>query len=397
MTKEQQNDLDILFEHVHQRNKTDKKFLSTIYSGYRRHKLWTNIFVRICIQLLGFTLRPSNSSVKYFIWGTRFEELILTLPSNEVCVLGGPRQFIFCLKHRRLFLPSMKLWGDLAQGTVKRTLKIDKKIINYIDHFGQKISEKAAENAILVVDNDSQPMQRTIILAARRAKLKQDICIQHGIFQSKSAVDGWFAKQFFAINEHQKSILVDKGIASDKIKIMGFHSSSYLPIRSIASPGKRKICFFGQPWVKYSEKKAYRYLEIIQTAKRVLCESGYSMFYKLHPWERGAEYLRRLSDVVNVPLPVALERYDVFISLTSTALLEAEMAGRIAIQIKDDTFNCDDFSCNYNVFTTTLQNFQKNHLEFINYHEVRNNDDVIQESAAERFKKQLYTNEVNNS
>jgi hypothetical protein len=334
-----------LYEYVERRDEGEPGFRASIATMYEHNARWSNPAIRLVVWAAALMLAPRNGTVKYFFWGNKFQEIILGLPRQEVCVIGGPKQLIFCLKHRIPFLANMHLWKLLALG-LQNNHHHSGYIKKLIEKNGLDLKKKASHEAALIVDNDSLPMQRAIILAGRIAHLKS-ACIQDGIFQGKSPghiMHGWFADQFLAINEHQKQMLTAKGMDAQKIKVMGFHSSPYRPKRPTAPPGQRKICFLGQPWNKYGQERLDRYMDIISKTAAVLRAAGIEMSFKPHPWERGSDHLKLIANVVDIPLHDAFEEYDVFISLTSTALIEAQAAGRVAIQIMDDQFDADDLS-----------------------------------------------------
>ncbi len=352
-----QAEINSLYEYVERRNEDEQGFLLSIVTMYERNARWSNPIISLAVRAFGFLVKPKNDAIKYFFWGTKFKEIILGLPRHQVCVIGGPKQLFFCLKHRIPYLENMRLWGLLAQGLRDRyKVHIRQTLAKYIEEDGRKIGNKAKHGAILIVDNDSMPMQRAMILSGRCVGLRC-VCIQDGVFQSKSPghiMHGWFADQFLVFNEHQKTTLVAKGMDVKKIRIMGFHSSPYSPRRPTASPGQRRVCFLGQPWAKYGIERANRYMEIVNKTSAILQSAGINMTYKPHPWEFGLSHLSKVKNVVDFSLDKAFESYDVFISLTSTALIEAQAAGRVAIQLRDNQFDADDFSSHGQIVSVDL-------------------------------------------
>lgn len=338
----------VLSEYVFERDVGEKGFRQSVISMYGHNTKWSNPFMRFLVHAVGVFFRPRARSLKYVFWGIKFEELILTLPRSETCVVGGPKQLIFCLKNRRAFLPAMHLWLPLLREVKgEASDRNDQKILSCLSNLSSRLRRVFATDAVLIVDNDSLPAQRAVIQAARSAHIDQVICIQHGVFQRRSpshVLDGWFSDRFFVIDDNQKELLVEKGMSAEKISVMGFHSSPYLPQRPISAPLRRKVCLVGQPWGKYGKVRGTRYLVILRKLYDSLQGAGFQVFFKPHPWERGSAYLKELSGVVDMSMTEALEQYDVFISLTSTALLEATASGRIAVQIVDPIFDADRFS-----------------------------------------------------
>ncbi|MWJ27635.1 hypothetical protein GPM19_05340 [Halomonas sp. ZH2S] len=340
-------DIKALSEYVINRERTERGFKQSIISMYEYNAKWSNLFFRSAIHVVSFFLRPSSKRKKYMFWGTKFEELILSLPAEEVCIVGGPKQLIFCLKNRRAFLPEMSFWhflvDELKGGSHPANMQ---RLSSSISALSQRLRRIADENALLIIDNDSLPAQRAVIQAFRMSGVGKSICIQDGVFQKKSPshiYHGWFADRFFVIDNNQKVLLVEKGMSAEKIKVMGFHSTPYQPKRVLSPPKHRRICLIGQPWWKYGEERGERYLSILQEITNILQKSGYAVSFKPHPWERGSNYLKNIPDVIDISMAQALEQYDVFISLTSTALLEAVASGRVAVQVVDSAFDADRF------------------------------------------------------
>lgn len=338
----------VLREYVIERDVGEKGFRQSVISMYEHNAKWSNPFMRFLVHAVGVFLRPRARSLKYVFWGVKFEELILNLPRSEICVVGGPKQLIFCLKNRLAFLPAMDLWLPLLRDVKgEASDRNDQKILSCLSSLSSRLRRVFATDAVLIVDNDSLPAQRAVIQAARSAHIDQVICIQHGVFQRRSpghVLDGWFSDRFFVIDENQKELLVEKGMSAEKISVMGFHSSPYLPQRPISAPLRRKVCLVGQPWGKYGKVRGERYLLILKKLYDSLLRAGFQVFFKPHPWERGSAYLKEIPSVVDLSMTEALETYDVFVSLTSTALLEATASGRIAVQVVDPVFDADRFS-----------------------------------------------------
>lgn len=344
---------NVIFEYVEKRTIKEGGFKSSIISMYERNRKWSSLVVRSVVWAFGLFYKPRRGGVKYYFWGVRFQELILTLPHEEVCIVGGPRQLAFCAKNNLSFLPEMRLWSALVDGLrLGLSPELDQLLSFRINKLGRMLYKFAAPGAVLIVENDSLPMQRVAIKSAWSTGMLQVICVQDGIFQRASPSDimhGWFADWFFVIDDNQKKLLIEKGMPPAKIKVMGFHSSPYIPQRALSPVELRKVCFIGQPWGKYGDERGKVYLHIVQKVICALKERNYPVYFKPHPWEKECSYLNSISNVVDVSMEDALEKYDVFISLTSTALLEAISAGRLAVQVFDSHFDADRFSDFYSV------------------------------------------------
>lgn len=335
-------------EYVVTRSADENGFQKSISSAYKRKLKWSNAIISSLILLISIPFKPRPKQIKYFFWETKFEEIVATLPKKEVCIVGGPKQLIFCVINRLSFIPAVKIWrpfyNELQSGPSNSN---DLYISSLLEDLSKSLSYSSAPDAIFIVENDSLPAQRAAIQAARMAGIARTVCIQHGIYQRKAPrhiLDGWLSDTFLVIDQNQKDLLIEKGMPSEKIRVLGFHSSPYRPHRPLTPAQDRKVCLIGQPWDKYDKAKGDRYLFIFKKLSSIINHLGHTVSFKPHPWERGSHYLCEMQDITDISMQQALENYDVFISLTSTALLEANLANRISIQILDNNFESDNFS-----------------------------------------------------
>lgn len=327
-----------IYSYVDRRNQEEPKFLDSIYKIYISNGNYGNIFVSTLLRLFNC----KSSSIKYIFIGSRYKDLICELPKEQVLVIGGPKQLYFCLKNKLYFWSNGQLWKLLAKGFFDKN-KSDKLVNSYqqISFFLSKF-----KGAVLVIENDSLPLQRLYLFAARNIGMKI-ICIQHGLFQKSSPahiIDGNLADFIFVFDENSKNVFIDKGIPENKLSIMGFHSNPVKPNRMLRVGIDRKVCILGQPWGKYDVFIFNRYLQIIENICDLLRDIGIEYVYKPHPWEIKEPYLNNMDNVRICSLSEAIESYDAFISLTSTALYEVTIAGRIAIQVIDAMLDYDNFS-----------------------------------------------------
>jgi len=84
-------------------------------------------------------------------------------------------------------------------------------------------------------------------------------------------------------------------------------------------------------------------LAILRSVFGDLRAAGLDVVFKPHPREKVQHYLGEFGECFEGSMSEALARFEVCISITSTALLEATLAGRVAIQIHDEVFDADRF------------------------------------------------------
>ncbi|WP_417539288.1 hypothetical protein [Marinobacter sp.] len=337
--------VDEIFSYVHVRSKSEPEFKISIYDMYKKNSLHTNKISNSIVVLLSCFLRPKCKK-KYVFWGTKFKDLILTLPREDVLVIGGPKQLLFCMVNQISFRPALTLWSPIYK-YMRGNLGDIREIEDAALEIFEDISRYWSEISYFIIENDSLPIQRLMIIFAKKFGISEVICLQHGVFQRSSpnyVLDGWWCDRFFAIDFGQYDVLVDAGVPQEKIVVMGFHSEVYKPQRAMSEPKYRKCCILGQPWVRYGKEKGDKYLLIVKRLVDTLQKHGYAVTFKPHPWENGLKYLKDFESIERRGLNSAIEDYDVFLSLTSTALFQAAWSGRLSVQVFDDIFECDHFN-----------------------------------------------------
>lgn len=335
--------VDDVYEYVQQRNLKDSKFKKNIAHLYKKNAQWIVPLYDLLTAVIFFWLRPEKNK-RYFFLGNRFSHLIASLPKQEICIIGGPRQLIYCLKNNISYIPNGYFWRLLSQGfTTNVKNKLFRASLNKSNYLKRLVASDA--QAILVVENDSLPMQRAFCNIASDADIKT-VCIQHGLFQSKTdakTIDGWKCDYFICYDKNQKLVITGLGISEDKVIIGGFYEPIVKANVSQTNENAIKVLFLGQPWFKYGDDYKEKYLKVLGILSAQFESENIVYAFKPHPWETDAPYLQDMGNLFKGNMNEAIAGYDVFFSFTSTALLEVTMAGKVAVQIYDQQFACDNF------------------------------------------------------
>lgn len=189
--------------------------------------------------------------------------------------------------------------------------------------------------------NDTMPMERILISSIKSSKIKS-IVIQHGIFSAaahKAAADGFYSDYIFCISKSQKGIIESKGISSSKVIEMGFGNNVYKPKRSGVLNSK-KICFLGQQWAQVDNLLFEKYITIVRDLRDIANSLGVDFIYKTHPAENNFNFINE-KYLARCTLEQAIDNYDFFFSINSTALLEVSRSGLVAVQLFDELFSID--------------------------------------------------------
>ncbi|WP_253383899.1 hypothetical protein [unidentified bacterial endosymbiont] len=351
-----------VYEYVEKRNLKDMKFKNNVARLYKNNAKWVIPFYDLISSTIFFWLKPREEK-KYLFLGSRFTHLIAALPKNEVCIIGGPRQLFYCIKNNISYIPNGNFWKLLSLGFEQN---IRSELLKECSTMSSNLTKmvKKRTPALIILENDSLPLQRAFCNIAIESGIKT-VCIQHGLFQSKTdpeTIDGWKCDYFICYDANQRNVISGLGVSSEKILIGGF----YQPIErnsNISNPGQLKICFLGQPWFKYGDEYKNIYLNILERTASQLSKYEIKFNFKPHPWEMDALYLSDMENVFRGDMTEAISQHDVFLSLTSTALLEVTMAGKVAIQIYDQQFACDNFEKLGYAYTIRSENIESSLLE----------------------------------
>ena len=277
--------------------------------------------------LNNYLYKINHRNIKVIFVGTYFPDLINTFNKNEIIIISHFKDGIKLSRNRIHWKSSEPLYLSLFVLTYFNKIILIKRWINFFSRF---------RNALLVTGNDTKPFERLLIQTCRNSQLKT-ITIQHGIWQGESnnkyVYDGWYTDIIAVYDEYHKSILIKKGMSLKKIQVIGFPKSY---VKHNLSDRKKVVCFLGSGLSKTYKKTLV--WDINQEIINALNSLSYKVFYKPHPSEIKYRLLEIDSNLVELykrDLSQAIDEFDCFIGLQTTALLEVNLAGKIGIQVYD--------------------------------------------------------------
>ncbi|MDD5159832.1 MAG: hypothetical protein PHI47_07260 [Sulfuricurvum sp.] len=295
---------------------------------------------------------------KYLFFGLKYKELIESLSKNDVLLLGGGKSYLkYSLKTK---IPTLFVYNYF-----KFLLPFFKNISSDFYPLSQSIKHLTkrliqTDACYLIVESDSLPPHRMIIQAAKQAHIKT-ICILHGISTSTCPAtlsDGQYADYIFVYDDHQKNVLIRAGIESSRIRVFGFYYP--IPLHPPLNLDRKKVCVFGQPWKEYNINMFEHYQTSTRWIILTLLQNRFDVIYKPHPAEQEISYIQDISNEVMInyfDMESCLAEYDLFVSYASTALLEATLHGKLAVQIYtgnlyDDNFENSEYAYTVNLYDT---------------------------------------------
>lgn len=318
-----------------------------------------NSLNRMPLKVLESFCSYNSSKTNYLFIGGKYTDLMAGLSNDGVRIAGGIRPLLFGLLRGYKIFPD-SLFADCLATIAKGGIANKDLILNQLIEKGEKLLRKWGIQSVITI-NDSLPLERFWIEAARRAGIKS-FCFQHGLFSASlsNLSDGGFADYILAYDDEQANIIKSNPRNKSKILVFGYHSVIN-DLKKLTTPVKtKKICFLGQPWGEYYTHLKEQYYEILNDCSSQMKDAGLPIFYKPHPSEH---YYRNDS---NWPIPIyrrnlkrAFLDFDIFISISSTALFEAKLNGKTSIQIHSSNFSGEIFENSGYARTINILNLNK--------------------------------------
>lgn len=348
-------DMDIIWEYPSlEKSIGDVDFEDSYTKGIKHFLKKAEVYSKTIYPIAS---RFNSVEKKRFIFvSSKYRGLIKDL-AKDVILFGGVKDIFFALKNQLTYYAHSKVIIELYNIFLKHDLHFEslesQRLIEDISNLLVEISPE-----FLVVSNDSLFLERFLIYIARKNGIKS-ICIQDGLFFNKSdfrSLQGHFADYMFVWGESQAQIYLENGYDRDRLRIIGYPFK-----RDKAKVGKidrNSVCILGQPFEINSKELGKKKKEIVERVSSILGSNDFKIYYKPHPDEKDLSYYPDNVEIFRSSITNALNRFDIFISLTSTALLEASLYGKISIQIYDPVFNCDNFQKIGHSYSINIQDIE---------------------------------------
>lgn len=332
-----ENKVHEIFAYPQYRNSTGENFLE----GYLAYFSKVIPFLR----LINFFSSPFRfvraRGATYAFHSTRLADLIGGLGRHEALIFGKPQEFMFSVRRGMPFYPVYEFIPELFRLFSTDPLLESRDAARLISRAVRLFTHLDIKN--LIIWNDSLFLERFLVYCARQAGVRS-VCVQHGIFQSITdmrVLDGHYADYMLVFGESQRQLYQYADFPVEKVRVLGypFHLPKMKPVNSLPI----SVCILGQHWESISTYLGNKKMRLFCHMIGKFQAAGIAVYYKPHPYE-DKRFFPTNAKIARTKLADALANYDVFISLTSTALIEASLCGKIAIQLFDEEFEADDFS-----------------------------------------------------
>ncbi|MBT7558479.1 hypothetical protein HN615_16375 [Candidatus Woesearchaeota archaeon] len=369
--------------------KSYKEYLKGLYSSSKVSTFKENakmpiysvyifeLFFNIYAFFQGFLFKGSIRKKKYIFVNSRFEDIICNLNKEDVVVMGGGKDLLFCVKNKIKFVwigylvKAFNIYYYYGRdGVYIKALTLIEKKVTISDHKS------------LLLWEDTLKVGLSFANLFNKNKLVDVICIQHGLFflGSKVRPAGINSNYNFFIKDSQKKFINNSnsrnscviGLPYDITERPLFNKNIYLV--GIGGLGTDDPIYLYSLWV-YSKI----YGEFIG--------SGYKVFYRPHPTENVNFCKFCFPDINIVPKKdLFTSSLSVYIGFNSTLLYEAMCFGNISIRINpvEDSININDFNTNLTIDEKDIKHIVNKLNKYI-----KNNDITYsyEENIGNRFVK----------
>jgi hypothetical protein len=145
----------------------------------------------------------------------------------------------------------------------------------------------------------------------------------------------------FVWGKSQADLYCDSIFDKGKLRIMGYpHKVETCEVMK----NENVVCILGENIETTNKSLGLKKKNCYEEIADLLTINNYKVVYKPHPFEKDKMFIPANIEIVSISLKDAFDKYSKFVALTSTALLEATLHGKIAIQYYDECFGGEDFS-----------------------------------------------------
>lgn len=328
----------LLMNHIYLRTKLQHDF----FYGMRRVYLIRSIL----LTLMGSFLIPSFgfNRKKYLIGTHRLLCLISKQELQDAVLVGGVREFIMALKFGTGYINTS--WFYIVSFLYSFISGNSRYL--YASSFSRFVQAIAtmARPALVFIDSDGLPYQRSICLAAQQANAKV-VCIQHGIFHSPyKGIDGSLSDLNLVLDDKQLNLFIESGIESTRLALLDtvmVSSKHFLRGRQ-----EKRVVLVGEGMYSHDRAVYHLYTQTLIKLKQELNKLGIRTYFRPHPSERHAVWRQlKLFPLMRAKRGMDLTSKDIYIGASSSLLVDAAKIGAHSIQISDMVKTGGGFGANF--------------------------------------------------
>ncbi len=198
----------------------------------------------------------------------------------------------------------------------------------------------------VVLWNDSLPLARAIVLACRKMGILT-INIQDGIYTDAGLMHGDAADLVLVWGHYFRDMYLESGRRRpEEVRVLGY-PYRLKSRRSGPRNATPVVYYLGQNVEAFREELLEAKVETIRALHEACNRVGFRFLYRPHPRVNKSVVRQHLPKLPWSParekLSEALRKGDVFVSFSSTSLVEAALRGKLAIQLRNFDFPTSNF------------------------------------------------------
>jgi hypothetical protein len=320
------------------------KTTSFISKKAKRYQL-IRYFDKMYNFIISFLPKKHKSKPSIFFRNIRFPHFILKTKESYPTglIVSGIKDRLFAIRN---LLPYFSV-SDLYELVEKYLDTRDEK---YLQELVKKIEERLKKERpkYVILWNDCFPIERAIALASKKLKIPT-IQIQVGMYNSMYAPDnGRVADYVFVWGEFFRKLYLKYNLRTPKNTfVLGYPKKFEKLQKNTEIRQKYKVVYFGQAFMEFNKKLGWKQIETIKKLGKLCKEIELEFVYRPHPKEDREELRKQLLGIKltkkDETMNESLVSGDIFISLFSTALIEAAMHSQVCIQLEKPNFRVGNF------------------------------------------------------
>ena len=222
--------------------------------------------------------------------------------------------------------------------------------IKYLHELIEKLENKlrVAKPDYILLRTDSPPMERAIILAAKRLHIPT-ISVQHAMYDLNTPLFECNVADYILVwGEDFKDMYIEQNVRKpEDVYVLGYPNFIKKSENKREKDDSYTVCYLGQDIEKYNKNLLDVKSKIINDVRRICEKLELKFIYRPHPGESIKLLSEILPGVQLTPKKEKLEevfdKADIFISFSSTSLIEAAMRSMVALQLMNYPILSDNF------------------------------------------------------
>ncbi len=321
-----------------------KKYVIQQNLAVKKYNKFKFLFIALDNIFLNFYSKTKNKNKKNILFqNSRYEYLIINTKQyhHTGLITEGKKDRLFSIKNFMGYVGLNDLDKYILYYLKEKKIEFLYKLLQEVN----KKIKKANPNYIILRD-DCSPIARAITLVCRELGIPTAV-IQHGLYDSNLPVHNCKAADYVLVwGKYFKDLLINKGIREDsEIVVLGYP----YPLEKVNIQNQKpyKICYLGQDFERYNSDFLQIKLKSVKKINNLCKKMGVDFIYRPHPTDDRDMLQKEMNDVKftdkGESLQDTIRSSDIFIGFSSTALVEASMAGKISLQLLNYPIKTDNF------------------------------------------------------